>query len=267
MKYSDSPDKGKISTSGIAVVRRDQILCVQNVCAAVLEKLMQMTPITEIETFVAEERAALEASARNAHVEGAENKYPLISFLESGSLNSTKTLDEYNAIGTCAVEIVRRIAKQNPEEVPTGGARVEFLITAPEDKLKNAQKALRARTLEEVVKQKLPLDTAHYLDAFDKKISTLLAPVYIDKQAQQERANGSRTIASFFSTSSPSSSTPTVVPLTAKRKSDRDKARGKTVVERILRTPITATVKKEIKYQHKYDPTLKRFVKVLKHKQ
>lgn len=265
VKYADSPDKGKISTSGIAVVRRDQILCVQNVCSAVLEKLMQMMPIPEIEAFVAEERAAIEASARNAHVEGATNKYQLSTFLESGSLNSTKKLNEYGEIGTCAVEIVRRIAKWNPEEVPTGGARVEFLIIAPE-KSKDAQKALRARTLDDVVKEKLPLDVGHYLEAFDSKISTLLAPVYIEKQAQQERANGSRTISSYFSSSlkGTRTSAAAVVPLTAKRKSDRDKARGKMVVEKMLRTPTAATGKNAILYQNKYDPKLKRFVKVLK---
>lgn len=142
---------------------------------------MRLEPREEIEAYVRSMRARLIASIRNMWVDGAQTEFALETFVESGSLSADKPLDSYAEGATCAVEVVRRIQRRNPEEVPEGGARVEFVIVQTTNPLE--LKTKRARTIEEVTERRLPLDEAHYVEVFDKKIASILSAAYIEEEA------------------------------------------------------------------------------------
>lgn len=158
----------------------------------------------------------------------------LDDFIESGSLDAKRRLTDYADSAPAAVEVVRRLAKVNPDAVPEGGARVDFCIAAgPSTVLKTK----RAFSPDDARDMKLHLDIEHYTQVAIKKLSDVLYPVF----AEKARREGIKVapITSFFARRDggvpPGGIGAESVRVQAsKRKSDRDKPDGRLYIERKL---------------------------------
>ena len=259
--YTGPQHKGKTVAKGSSVVRRDQVACIQKVTQQVQDMLMRMESKESIEEFVRRKKMELVNSIRNMWVSGESTcnnstEFELETFVESGSLSADKPLHMYADGATCAVEVIRRIQKKNPEEVPEGGARVEFVIVK-DDTIPLVTK--RARTVEEVREYKMILDESHYTEVFNKKISSILSAAYIQDEHEERRKKGSRTIDSFFGSADKTK----IVPLMPKKKSDLQKEGGKNYVEKNVLGKVDAP-KNEISYQNVYDRKQRKWIRVIK---
>lgn len=254
--FTDPEHKGKTVAKGSSVVRRDQVACIQKVTQEVQDMLMKMETKQVIEEFVKQKKLSVMNSVRNMWVDGVTTEFDLETFVESGSLSADKPLHQYRDGATCAVEVIRRIQKVNPEEVPEGGARVEFVIVKDESVPLVTK---RARTIEEVRINNLILDESHYLGVFDKKISSILSAAYIEDEDNERRRKGSRTIESYFGNGDKTK----IVPLLPKKKSEANKDKGKSYVEKNLLSNFELTKKSSL-YVNEFDVAQRKWVRKLK---
>jgi hypothetical protein len=216
--------------------------------------LMKMKPKKEIEAYVKAQKINLVQSIRNMWAGETKVEFGLETFVESGSLSADKPLHLYADGATCAVEVIRRIQKKNPDEVPEGGARVEFVIVADHA---TPLVTKRARSIEETRENQLHLDEAHYTGVFDKKISGMLFAAYINEEIDQRIKNGSRTIDSFFGSADKGH----IVPLMPPKKSDSKKEQGRLFVEKNLLGIGSENVRAEPKFINAWDKTKKKWVR------
>jgi DNA polymerase elongation subunit (family B) len=256
--YMGPEHKGKVVSKGSSVVRRDQVACIQKVTQKTQDMLMAMESKQAIEEYVVRMKRALMDSIRNMWVDGVTNEFPLESFVESGSLSADKPLHAYADGATCAVEVIRRVQRRNPEEVPEGGARVEFVIIRDNEPLVTK----RARTIEEVKEDRLTLDEGHYLNVFDKKISSIMSAAYIQEEREERLRKGSRTMEYFFGKRGREDD-PSTVPLMPAKKQDTKKEGGRMYVENnVLR--LKSTTSQAPRFVNSWDRRAGKWVRTLK---
>ena len=218
--------RGLLKSKGLAVVRRDNVQFIKGVMGNILKLILEDRSPDKAKEYLVETRQMIVRSLLSVHEETRDpDLLELKMFEESGSIASGRSLDDYADVAPAAAEVARRIRAINPDDATIEpGARVNYFTVADST---ITHKSKRARTLDEVVRHKLPLDLNHYMDQFDKKVAPLIAPVMAE---EERRKSQNRTLAACWG----APGRPAVSHVLPKRKSDQKKIEGQLTAERLI---------------------------------
>ena len=158
---------GKIVSRGIEIVRRETLPYTKDTLVAIADMLFDVTkPVDREAIFKLVRDNAQRMLKRDSGI-------PLTDFVLTQGI--TKPLEEYRGPPTMHVELLKRMARENPlAPVPQAGDRVEFVVCEEGEKAYE-----KARTLEEVRAHpdKNRVDLVYcFIHRFQGPVERLLAP-------------------------------------------------------------------------------------------
>ena len=174
--------KGKLHSRGIALVRRDNASLVRSVMKSTLENMLKLDVDADgIVESVARYMKLVQQSANSIHrPDRPDDHLPMQQFVLSAGLS--KDLDQYDGPPNAAAHVVARLMAINPLERLGAGTRVTFVVRAQH---KDAKRGEQACLVEDLERDKLPLDSDYYVGAIRKKTEPLLSALFVAEEKRR----------------------------------------------------------------------------------
>jgi hypothetical protein len=184
--YSEDA-KGKLHSRGIALVRRDNASLVRSIMKSTLENMLKIEINAEsIVESVARYIKLVQQSAASIHrPDRPDDHLPMQQFVLSAGLS--KDLDDYAGVPNAAAHVAARLMQLNPLERLGSGTRVVFVVRAQH---KVAKRGEQACLVEDLVRERWPLDAEYYIGAIRKKCEPLLSALFVAEEQKRTTFTG-----------------------------------------------------------------------------
>ena len=184
--YSEGA-KGKLHSRGIALVRRDNAYLVRSIMKSTLDSMLKIEIDADgIVESVARYMKLVQRSAASIHrPDRPDDHLPMQQFVLSAGLS--KDLDDYAGVPNAAAHVAARLMEINPLEKLGAGTRVVFVVRAQH---KDAKRGEQACLVEDLERDKLPLDSDYYIGAIRKKCEPLLSALFVAEEKRRATFTG-----------------------------------------------------------------------------
>jgi hypothetical protein len=179
--------KGKLHSRGIALVRRDSAHLVRSIMKSTLDSMLKLDVDADgIVESVARYIKLVQQSSNSIHrPDRPDDHLPMQQFVLSAGLS--KDLDEYDGPPNAAAHVAARLMAINPLEKLGAGTRVTFVVRAQH---KDAKRGEQACLVEDLERDKLPLDSDYYVGAIRKKTQPLLSALFVAEEKRRATFTG-----------------------------------------------------------------------------
>ncbi len=184
MKYEDYTEgaKSKLHSRGIALVRRDNSFLVRTIMKQTLDQMLKLDVDAGgiVESVALFMKLVQKSSSSIHHPDRPADHLPLQHFVISAGLS--KDLDKYAGFPNAAAHVASRLMVLNPLEKLGAGTRVTFVVRAQH---KTAKRGEQACLVEDLARERWPLDAEYYAEAVRRKCEPLLSALFVAEEMRR----------------------------------------------------------------------------------